>query len=104
MNKEVFNQLKMKFTDGNGKYIFPVPVEKMNKDDLKEYIDYLEEKASKATYYANLTGSIKAQANEFNCVQKLIHTLNFIRVNRPDFQLTFRQKELSLFKGGLAIG
>ena len=101
MKKERFNELKLKFTDGNGKYIFPVAICKMQKEDLKDYIDYLQEKFNKATYFANSIGSFKAIERETKCLHDLINVLNLIKINRPDFKLNEKQNKLALFKGGV---
>ena len=105
MDKRRFNKLKLKFTDESGKYIFPVPVCEMKEADLKDYIEYLELKFQKASFYVDFNKySFKSLKQESKCLYKLIDTLNFIKVNRPDFNLTEKQKKLFLFKGGVKIG
>ena len=103
MNKQKFNELKLKFTDGNGKYIFPVPVIEMNNEDLRDYIDYIAEKAARASYYAN-NGSFKNISDESNKQQKYINLLNSVKNNRPDFTLSEKELELANFKGAIQIG
>lgn len=88
-----YQDLKMKFTDGNGNYIFKVPVVEMDVEDLKDYKDYLALKYNKANEKDDKFGTCTALKHQ----QKYCNLLRLIKNNRPDFVLTEKELQVSCF-------
>ena len=92
-----YQYLKNKFTDGNGNYIFNVPVIQMSIEDLKDYIEFKRLRYIKASQLNDKYGTIKTINDEHKKQCEYCNALRLVKNNRPDFVLSEKELQFSCF-------